>query len=76
MNEIVNNIEPNSSFVLCGDYNLEQKVTWIRPNVSDNICVATGLQDEIADAIVDFQSLMNLNQFNHVKNINNRSLDC
>lgn len=74
INEIVNNIEPNSHFVLTLS-NIESSITWVRPNDNERVCVATDLYGEIAHAIVDMQSLTNLNQFNYVKNIGDRSLD-
>lgn len=75
INEIVNNKEPNSNFLLCGDYNLNSSVAWVRRNESDAVCLAANLEGDIPNAIVDTLSVTNLQQFNYVKNLNNRSLD-
>lgn len=63
----MNEREPNSNFFLFGDYNLNSSVTWIRRSESDCVCAATDLEGEIAHAIVDMQSLTNLEQFNYVE---------
>lgn len=75
INEIVNEKEPNSNFLLCGDYNLNSSITWVRRNDVESVCDATNLEGDIAHAVVDMQSLTGLEQFNCVKNLNDRSLD-
>lgn len=75
INEIINEKEPNSNFLLCGDYNLEASITWVRRNDVDCLCKATDIKGDVAHAIVDTQSLTNLEQFNYVKNKIERVLD-
>ena len=75
INEIMNDVEPNANFLLCGDYNLEGSITGVRRSDVDHVCVATNQVGEIPQAIVEMQSLTDLQQFNHVKNVNDRSLD-
>lgn len=75
INEVMNDGEPNSKFVLCGDYNLEGSITWVRPNDDDCVCIPTDLEGDIAHYLVEMQSLTGLNQFNYVRNRNGRSLD-
>lgn len=75
VNEIINQREPNSNFLLCGDYNLSSSIEWVRRNDVDCVCVARNLEGEISHAIIDMQSLTNLEQFNYVRNVNDRSLD-
>ncbi|KAJ6647180.1 hypothetical protein Bhyg_02400, partial [Pseudolycoriella hygida] len=64
---------PNKQFLLLGDYNLKDSITWVVD--SDGTCKASEVEGTIADSFIDFLSLTNLNQFNNVKNKNDRSLD-
>lgn len=57
INEIVNGAEPNSNFILCGDYNLQDSISWIRPNINESVCVATNIDGEKAHSVVDMQYL-------------------
>lgn len=75
INDIINEREPNSSFYLFGDYNLNSSVTWVSRSECDCVCVATSLEGEIPHAIVDMQSLTNIEQFNYVRNKIGRTLD-
>lgn len=77
---IVNISSPNSHFLLIGDYNLADSITWSAN--SDGVCDASinqGCKDSekkiIANTVLDMLSLTNLNQFNHIKNNLNRTLD-
>lgn len=74
--EIVNIIAPSSQFLLLGDYNLSDSVSWVAN--SDGICEArniTGRKKAQANAVVDTLFIANLNQFNYVKNSLSRTLD-
>lgn len=74
--EIVAVTSPNSEFLLLGDYNLSESITWIAD--SDGICSANNIhvtKKLMAHALVDVLSTTGLSQFNHVKNNLNRTLD-
>lgn len=74
--EIVAITSPNSEFLLLGDYNLSESISWIVD--SDGVCIANniyGTKKLMAHSLVDVLSTTGLNQFNHVKNNLNRTLD-
>lgn len=74
--EIVNVCSPNSEFLLLGDYNLSDSITW-KVDL-DGVCSAhniSGQKKLMAHALVDTLAIANLKQFNHVKNHLNRTLD-
>lgn len=73
INEVVNVIKPNGKFLLFGDYNLSDTITWTAN--SDGSCNPTHITGRIAESFIDMLSLTNLNQFNAKKNVNNRTLD-
>lgn len=73
--DIMNGEDLDCKFILCGDYNLHGSVTWVTSDDDKRVCVATNLEGDIANSIVEMQSLTSLNQFNCIKNSNNRSLD-
>lgn len=74
--EIVNVSSSKSEFLLLGDYNLSDSITWMVD--SDGVCSAQNVQGPkkpMADALIDTLSLTNLNQFNSIRNNKNRTLD-
>lgn len=74
--EIVNISSPKSEFLLLGDYNLADSVSWSAD--SDGVCSpynVQGLKKLMAHALIDTLSLTNLNQFNYIRNSKNRTLD-
>lgn len=71
--EIVNGFESNVNFLLMGDYNFSDSISW-NPD-PNGICKPYNVNGTIANAFVDFLAITNLFQFNSVKNVNNRSLD-
>lgn len=73
INEVINVIKPNATFMLVGDYNLADSITWIAG--ADGSCGAYDVVGNIADSFVDMLSLTNLNQYNTKRNVNRRTLD-
>lgn len=73
ISEIVNVVKPNGNFLLFGDYNLSDSITWTAE--PDGICTASSVVGNIAESVVDMLSLTNLSQFNSKRNVNDRTLD-
>lgn len=71
--EIVNGFESRVNFLLMGDYNFADSISWRTD--SNGICKPDDIKGSIASAFVDFLAITNLCKFNSVKNANNRSLD-
>lgn len=74
--EIMNITASYGQFLLLGDYNLSDSIIWTRN--SDDICSVQSIQGKkklLANALVDMLSLTNLNQFNHIKNNLDSTLD-
>lgn len=74
--EIINVSAPNSEFLLLGDYNLSDSITWSVD--SDGVCNpqnVQGVKKLMAHALIDSLSLTNMKQFSCIKNNKNRTLD-
>lgn len=76
ISEIFVSSNPNDTFIMAGDYNLADSVTWsTNPINPTNICDAINVNGKIPNALVDLLSFCNLNQFNMIRNVNDRTLD-
>lgn len=64
----------NDSFVLAGDYNLADTVTWSRDSLTGDYG-ASGVKGAIANELLDTLSVCNLNQVNVIRNSIGRTLD-
>lgn len=69
--EKVNASEPNSTFIILGDFNLSG-ITWF-PN--GNYCEAYDFNNGTEANLIDTCNLTNLTQRNHIRNIQGRILD-
>ncbi len=74
LTEIVMRAGQNDSFILTGDYNLNDSITWILDS-DDSVHRATELRGSIACALIDLLSFCNFTQFNVTRNKINRTLD-
>ncbi|XP_037029355.1 uncharacterized protein LOC119069410 [Bradysia coprophila] len=73
VNEVVNVIKPGGNFVLVGDYNLVDSITWVAE--PDGCCSPRDVEGNIAESFVDMLSVTGLNQFNAKRNRIARTLD-
>lgn len=76
IDEITNVVMPSGQFLLLGDYNLSDSVTWTAS--PDGICMpqnVAGTKKVFANAVIDTLSTANLCQFNQVRNNSDRTLD-
>lgn len=64
----------NDSFILTGDYNLGDSVTWSYDSVSGE-CMSSDVRGLIPNELLDVLSLCNLNQVNVTRNVRDRTLD-
>lgn len=72
--DAITSSKANDSFVLMGDYNLADSVTWCSVDNS-NICAAKDIKTQIPHELLNLQAMCNLNQFNRVRNSINRTID-
>lgn len=73
INDIINVFKPEGKFLLFGDYNLSNTISWSAE--PDGSCSAENAIGPISESLVDLLSLTNLNQFNSKRNVNDRTLD-
>lgn len=71
LNEIVNIREPNSQFIIMGDFNLSC-IEWYFDN---NRCIALNHEGRLANELLNTLTLTDLKQMNYIKNQYNRILD-
>lgn len=71
LHDIINSREPDSFFVILGDFNLSC-IEWYFEN---NKCLALNYEGRLAGALLDTLNLTNLRQVNFIKNHYNRILD-
>lgn len=64
-------IEPNSDFILLGDYNLSS----IRWSVVGEECIPEHLEGRTATDLINMLNITESRQLNHLRNVNNRTLD-
>lgn len=71
-NEVI--LSHSGDVVILGDFNLSF-IDWVKDTTNTSVLMPTNYNCNLGYLLIDFMSLNNLSQFNHVRNHNNRSLD-